>query len=76
MVLIGHGLLEGCHQFVVLLWCLGNWYSRLYDGLQLPDDLGPRVRICCYQPILHFLGNLGLLSLSLHLFSDPLDLSL
>ena len=76
MILICHGLLEGCHQLVVLRRLLGNWYGRLYDGLQLSYDLGPRIRICCYQSILNFLGNLGLLRLSLHLFSDPLDLSL
>ena len=76
MVLIGHGLLKSRHELSVLRWCLWYWNCGLYNGLKLPDYFGPRISIGRDQSILHFLGNLRLLSLSLHLFSDPLDLSL
>ena len=76
MILIGHGLLECCHQFVVLRWGLGGQNGRLDNCLQLPDDLGPRVCICRNNSILNLLGYLCLLGLPLHLLSHSLDLGL
>ena len=76
MVLIGHGLLKSRHELVMLRWGLRCQYGWLDNCLQFSYDLCPWVGICSDDSILHFLGYLLLLGLSLHLLPNALDLSL
>ena len=55
---------------------LGNGHRGLYDRLELPDDLGPGIRIRRQDSVLHFLRDLLLLRLSLHLLPDTLNFRL